>query len=354
MVTSSYAAYEVNALAEKEMVTIADIAAAACVSPATVARVVHDSGYVSSEKRTAIKRAIDELGYVPNKVARGLRNKRTNLIGHVLPLSSENPFFTRIAMAVEEAASQAGYHILTVVTQDSPEKERAMIEDLCGLMVEAIIFTAQTACDTAFIRQVVARGTPVVMIERPRDIPEIDIILLDSYEGSRVAAEHIAKRGHSQIGYISAIPSRGAVEHSRINGFVSTLKTHGLACQESWIRWTPDYFAEYGYQAMEEILGMDNRPSCMFITSDLLACGALQCLYRHGLRVPDDVSLVGYDNTLSALSTPPLTTIELQPAQVGAAAMDVVLERARGQRTGAKTVTLSPVLVDRGSVRNMI
>ena len=338
---------------EKKFTAIADIAAAAGVSPATVTRVVHGQRYVSDEKRAAVERAIDELGYVPNKVARGLRNKRTNLIGHVLPLSSENPFFARIAMAVEEAASRAGYNVLTVVTQDSPEKERAMIADLCGMMVEAIIFTAQTACDTAFISQVASRGTLVVMIERPRDIPEIDIILMDSYEGSRMAAEHIARRGHRRIGYIGAELSRGAVEHSRFNGFVSSLAAHDIACEEQWIRRTPDYFAKYGYKAMEALLDAEQRPSCAFITSDLLACGALQCLYSRGLRVPDDMSIVGYDNTLSALSAPPLTTIELQPAEVGAAAIDMVLERALGRRTGAKSVTLSPILIDRGSVRQL-
>jgi LacI family transcriptional regulator len=337
-----------------KLVTIADIAARARVSPATAARVIHDQGHVSAAKRSQIERAVAELGYVPNRVARSLRNRRTNLIGHILPLSSDNPFFARIAMAVEEEAGRAGYHVLTAVTRGSPEKEQAMVEDLCGLMVEAIIFTAKTACDTAFIRRVVLRGTPVVMIERPRDIPEIDIILMDSDEGSRAAAEHIAGKGHAQIGYIGAELSRGAVEQSRFNGFMKALEAYGCACQPQWIRRTPDYDAAYGYQAMECLLAMERRPTCVFIASDLLASGVLQCLYQRRLRVPDDISLVGYDNTLSALSAPPLTTIELQPAQVGSAAMNMVVERVSGHRIGAKTVTLSPVLIDRDSVRRMV
>ena len=338
-------------MASIKMTTISDIADAADVSPATVARVVHNRGYVSEEKRGVIERVISELGYVPNKVARGLRNSRTNLIGHVLPLSLDNPLFTRIGASLEEAAYKAGYHILTVMTQNNPEKERAMIEDLCGLMVEAIIFTTQTSCDTAFIRRIAARGISIIMIERPRDISDSDIILLDSYEGARLATEHIVECGHQKIAFIGRGPSWGDVEKKRYDGFLSTLSAHGLSCPEEWIRWMPDYHADFGLEACEQILSTGDPPSCIFATSDLLACGVLQCLHAHGLRVPGDVSLVGYDNTLSSLSTPKITSIDLQPEQVGIAAIDMILERTEGLRVGSKTVTLSPILIDRGSVR---
>ena len=332
--------------------TIQDIAQLAEVSPATVARVVHGNGYVSEEKRRMIQRAIDELGYVPNKVAQGLRNRKTGLIGHVLPLPDDNPFFSRIGAALTEEAHLRGYHVLTVVSGNAA-KERALVEDLCGLMVEAIVFTAQTYCESALVEWVLSRGIPVVMIERPRGIAGVDAVLLDSLEGARLAAEHFVAMGHRDVGYIGAHPSRDQVETNRLNGFVQTLCAHQLSIPPRWLQFTADYTAEWGYRATERILSKGAPPSAVFVTSDLLALGALQCLHDHGLHVPEDVSLIGYDNTLSALSTPPLTTVELHPALVARTAIDMVLERTKDQRQGAKTVALSPVLIERRSVRNL-
>lgn len=332
------------------MVRISDISKAVHVSPATVARVVHNNGYVSDEKRKVIAQAIKDLGYVPNRVARGLRNQKTNYVGHVLPLSSVNPFFTRIGTAFHVAAEAAGYHVLTVVSQGNAEKERMMIEDLVGLMVEAIVFTAQTSCSTDVIRWVLSRGIPVIMIERPRDISNIDVVLLDSYEGSRLAIEHLISNGHRKIAFIGSKPEKHFVESQRYNGFTATMSQHDLKTPDHWIKLMYDYTVECGYSAMESILGSGDIPTSVFAASDLLACGVLQCLYQHGLRVPHDMSLVGYDNTLADLSVPALTSIELQPDQVGKSAIDLILERKKGFRIGAKTVTLIPRLVDRGSV----
>lgn len=334
-------------------VTIADVAQAAQVSPATVARVVHGRGYVSAQKRAAIEQSIRQLGYVPNQMARGLRNQKTNLIGHVLPLSSENPFFARVSASIEEEAYRSGFHVLTVVSQGNAEKERAMVEDVCGLMVEALIFTAQTSCDTSLIQWVLSRGIPVVMIERPRDIADIDVVLLDSMEGARLAAAHFVSKGHRDIAYIGAHPSRHQVENSRFNGFINALAAHKVSVPARWVQFTRDYDAAYGYEAMQRILSKGSPPSGVFAASDLLACGVLQCLHDRKLSVPDDISLIGYDNTLASLSAPPLTSIELQPSLIGRAAVDMVLERTQDRRMGAKTVTLSPVLTERESVRSL-
>lgn len=333
---------------------IADIARKAQVSPATVTRVINSSGYVSAQKRALVLKTIDDLGYVPNKFASGLRKNRSGFIGHVLPISSENPFFTRIGAAFDEAAQKAGYHVLTAVTHMDAMHEKIMIENLVSLMVEAIVFTTRTACDVSVINWILSRGIPVVMIERPKQIDNIDVILVDHFNAARIAAEHMLKKGHRDIGFIGReYGSGGAVEYERFSGFAEALGNWNVEARKECVRCMPDYSVEFGRQAMTEILTNKKLPSALLITSDVMACGVLQILYERGLKVPDDISIIGFDNTLSALSAPPLTSMELQPDQIGATAVDMILERKIGGRAGAKTVTLSPILIDRGSVRMM-
>lgn len=334
-----------------KLITIADIAKKSGASPATVARVVHKNGYVSKEKRKLVEGVIQELGYVPNRVARGLRNQRTNSIGHVLPLSNENPIFTLIGSAVNAAAESAGFHVLTITTQGDPAKERMLIEDLVGLMVEAIVFTAETSCSAEDIEWVLSHGIPVVMLERPRNISGIDVVLLDSFEGARLAVEHLHDSGHRKIAFIGVNPERHFVDLRRYKGFLSAAEQYAMEIPEQWIYLMPDYQVQYGFQAMESLLAGGVLPTCIFAASDILASGALQCLYAHKIRIPDDISIVGYDNTLSLSSVPPLTSIELQPQQIGASAIELILERKNGLRTGARSITLSPSLVERHSVK---
>lgn len=334
-------------------IRITDIARAANVSPATVARVVNNNGYVSEEKRQQVNRAVGELGYVPNMIASGLRKKMPYFIGHILPVSSENPFFARICNAVNVTAEKVGYHVLTALRQMDAAKERAVIENLIGLMVEAIIFTGNTASSAATIDWILSRDVPVVMVERPRYGSQVDAVLLDSASGATMATDHIIGKGHTDIGFLGLKNEKHEVEYQRYHGFTSALAAHGIKHREEWVRYAPDYTVEYGRQAMKELLILKNRPSAVFITSDVIACGALQALYERNLRVPEDMSIVGFDNTLSSQCSPQLTSIEMQLEQAGATAVDMIVERKKGARTGVKTVVLSPILVDRGSVRRI-
>ena len=334
-------------------VRIADIAKAASVSPATVTRVIHSNGYVSETKRQKVTQAIEQLGYVPNMIASGLRKRKPLFIGHVLPVSSENPFFARICNAVNETAESAGYHVLTALRQIEAAKERAVIENLIGLMVDAIVFTGNTASDVKAINWILSQGVPVVMVERPLRGSQVDAVLLDSTSGAALATSHIIIKGHTDIGFVGLKFEKHEVEYQRYQGFVSSLSAHGLKLKKEWVIYAPDYTVEYGRQAMNELLALENRPTAVFITSDVIACGALQALYEKGLHVPEDMSIVGFDNTLSSQCSPQLTSIEMQLEQAGATAVDMIVERKKGNRTGVKTVMLSPILVDRGSVKQI-
>lgn len=334
-------------------VRISDVALEAGVSPATVARVINKNGYVSDEKRQRIQKAIKKLGYVPNRIASGLRKSKPYFIGHVVEVLSENPFFSVICNAVNETAERAGYHVLTALRQGDACKERVVIENLISLMVDAIIFTGNIASDAATINWIESRGIAVVMIERPSLGSKVDAVLLDSYQGARTAMQHMISCGHKEFGFLGMQHSQHEVEYQRYQGFRNALQENGLSYHPEWVRYIPDYTVEFGRKETDLLLQQSSLPTALFIPSDVLACGALQSLYDHGLKVPDDISIVGFDNTLSSLCSPRLTSIDLQLEQAGAAAVNMILERKKGSRTGIKTVMLSPVLVDRGSVRRI-
>ena len=332
-------------------IKISDIARLAKVSPSTVARVVHNNGYVAADKRRVIEELLNQQGYVPNKVAQGLRMKRTDFIGHVLPLNVENPIMVQIGTAFQEAAEQAGYHVLTAISRNSPEQEALLIRDMVGMMVEAIVFTTETVCDSSVIEWVLSKGIPIVMLERIRPIAGISAVLLDSFEGPRLAVNHFAQHGHRRIAFIGKETSR-TVEHMRYEGYLQTMIACGLQVLPTWTHFVDDYTIDRGYAAMRAVYEAEQPPTAVFAASDLLACGAMQFLYEKGLRIPEDVSLIGHDNTLAALCAPPLTTIALSTEEVAQAAITLIREQLSPRSADARQITLTPRLVERKSVSN--
>ena len=331
-------------------VTIEDVAKEAGISPTTVSRAMRNNGYVSKENRDAIKTAVAKLGYVPNKVARGLRSQKTNLIGHVMGLNTSNPLTSRMADAMHEIFEQAGYHVMTVLIREGGNLMQSVIDELLGQMVEAIIFNAIIKCDVDVIGRVISQGVQAIMVERTCGINGIGVISLDSIEGAGIATRHLIDNGHKKIAFFGVHPDFDIVEKQRYEGFRKTMTDAGLTVPEHLVYMTPDYSIEYGYDAMEYIYKKGDLPTAIFATSDLLASGALQCIYRHKIRVPDNISIVGYDNTLSRSCAPPFSSIEMHPEQIGQAALKMIRENAEKPYAASGYVNILPTLIDRGSV----
>lgn len=335
-------------------VTISDVAVAAGVSSSTVVRVIHNNGYVSEEKRLAVTKAIDRLGYVPNRIAGSLRGNQRYFIGHILPVYEDNPFFSRLCVSINNEAAQRGYHVLTTVTTLQHEEEREMLEALVGLMVDAVIFSGDTACTSEDIDWVLSKGIPVVMVERPRRPSQIDAVLFDNYQGSSIAVNQFVEKGHSRIGIISKEFSGNTVEAQRYFGFMNALEKNAISIPEEWQQFVSEYSYNHGKQAMENMLLKSNElPTALFVTSDVLACGALQALYNAHLRVPDDISIISFDNTLSASTAPRLSSVEMQLEEAARLAIKMAIDKSNKKYPVAKTVTLSPFLIERDSVKDL-
>jgi LacI family transcriptional regulator len=336
-------------------VRIKDVAKHAGVSEATITRVVNNKGYVAEETRKRVLKSIDDLEYIPSRMASALRNNRTGIIYNILPLDRDNPFFSSIVVSLKRAAIKYDYQILPLYNETDRSRDDGLLRTAASGMAEGIIFTAKVFSSPGAVKEVLDKDIPVIMIERPLNMKGVDKIFLDDFAGSSAAAEKFLALGHRNFGFIGRELQSQAVEHNRFNGYRQTLEKSGGALHEKMIVIARDYTVEYGYEAMKQILKRDGRRqlTACFIASDVLACGALQCLYDARLRVPEDISIIGYDNTLSTLCSPPITSVAFPYDEIGVTAISLFRERREQGRGFDKTVILSPFIMDRGSVADI-
>lgn len=337
-----------------QKVKIQDVAAHAGVSLMTITRVINNTGYVSDKTRERVQNSIKALGYIPNQMAKALKNKKTGIIGNVLPLITINQVFSKISQALKDAALPYGFKILPVYTEEDPARDEQMLHELIGRMVEGIIFTNVVRLKREVMLNVISKKIPIVMLERPMNIKGVDKLVWDNAGGSRIAAAHFIEKGHFSLGFIGRKFGKERDEKDRFEGFKDALKGTG-ALRENSIHLTEEYQLEYGYHAMKKIIEQKSaaRPSGCYITSDILLCGALQYLYENKLKVPQDISIISHDNTLSAMCSPPITCVAIPYEEMGHTALSLFWERREGKRTGDKSIVLSPFLVDRGSVKTI-
>lgn len=336
-------------------VRIHDVASHAGVSLMTITRVINNTGYVADETRERVQKSIKALGYIPNHMAKALKNSRTGIIGNVFPLNTTNPVFSRISQSLKDTALSYGFKILPVYTEDEPERDEQMLHELIGRMVEGIIFINVVRLSRTAMQHVISKKIPIVMLERPMRIQGVDKLVWDNAGGSAIAVSRFVTSGHRRLGFIGRKFGKERDERDRFEGFRQGLVNAGLVLEEQNTRLTEDYEVESGYGAMKQLIEQSakKRPSGIYITSDVLLCGALQYLYEAGLKVPADVSIISHDNTLSAMCSPPITTVAIPFEEMGQTALSLFWERREGKRDFDKSIALSPCLVERGSVQNL-
>ena len=323
--------------------TIHDVAARAGVSKSLVSLVLHDSPLVSETKRRAVLAAAADLDYRPNAVARSLVQRRTHVLGVMLS-DLHNTFFADVLDGVAGRAGERGYKAMLNTGNRTPTGEAAAIETLLELRSDGLILAAPRL-DAARIAQA-ARSVPVVLVARTISAPGVDCVSNDDPAGAALAVDHLVSLGHRQIAHIDG--GQGAGAQARRQGYVRTMRGHGLASQARTAR--GDYTEEGGARGVAALLARGPRPTAIFAANDLSAIGALDALTRGGLRVPDDVSLVGYDNTaLAALRHIDLTTIDQPREAMGETAVDLLLERLERRRTAPRRIVMAPALVVRGT-----
>ncbi|MFN8492840.1 MAG: LacI family DNA-binding transcriptional regulator [Caldilineaceae bacterium] len=327
-------------------VTHKDVAERAGVSVATVSYVLNNGPRpVSSETRARVEEAVAELGYYPNELARSLRLQQSSTIGLILP-SIINPVFAEIARELESVCTQEGFLVLMCNSDRHHEREERFIQMLRAKQVDGVVVTPHCEPE-ALIEPLLQARIPVVVLEH--DLPDVHCIAIDELAGGRIAIEYLLTLGHRRIGLIRRKPT-SALSRQRFLGYCQALTGAGIP-------YDPELVVECdaghaaGAQAMQQLLALPEPPTAIFTHNDVLAMGALHAIHQAGLKTPDDISVVGYDDiTSAAYLSPPLTTVRSPKAQMGALAAQIILQLVQGKADlPPETVTLPVELVVRAS-----
>lgn len=305
-------------------VTARDVAKQAGVSISTVSRVLTGNARVSQELHQRVLDVVEELGYRPNALARGLRMRRTAVIGLLVPDIS-NPFFGQLARIVEEAASVRGYAILLCNSQNSRERELQYLDLLSSQQVDGLLAVTSGAVGPELNDFSDLTGAKVLALDRR--IPHFNGTWIgdDPYPGACEAVKHLLELGHHQIGILRGLEGNASSDE-RYHAIARALKEYGLP-RRRWT-WTGEYTLETGINAGSTLakLSQKDRPTAVITTSEFTAYGLIEGVSRHGLSVPEDLSIVGYDNTSFAEVFRPSLTVIAQPINcIATTAVDKIL-----------------------------
>jgi LacI family transcriptional regulator len=329
------------------MATMNDVARVADVSIATVSHVINGTRFVSPERVDRVQAAMRELDYTPDATARSLRMGRTHTIGLVIP-DNTNPFFAELARWVEEAGFHAGYTTILGNSGDRPDRERQYVSTLLSKRVDGLIIAPWRKPGAATLRVLRKAPIPIVVIDRGDVLRTADAVLFDDVGGGRRAAEHLLALGHERFAAIAGLPDPGDAP-GRVGGFLAALADAGVAIGDDAIV-TSDYHFDGGRAATASLLGRGHRFTALFAANDLMAAGAIRELTRHGLSVPRDVSVIGFDDApLAEMTSPALTTVRQPVQKMGDTAMSLLLARVTGTAKGGGRHVLPTSLVVRES-----
>jgi DNA-binding LacI/PurR family transcriptional regulator len=324
----------------KKPVTLADIAAKAAVTPMTVSRVVNSSGYVHVETRERVLRVAREMNYRRNGLARGLKRQRTETVGLVIG-DIANPFAAELSRGVREVLEQRGYTLFICISEHTAKEDVQAFDSLADHRADGIIVaTRASKSGNERLEELIDSGVPVSLIGRDFRHSYADLVLADNLKGGYEATRHLIDAGHKRIGFIGVSLTQG-LRLRRFQGYLEALNDHGLVVEDRLIvggrelaEQMPGYSTEeMGYDGMMKLLELNERPTAVFARNDFTAMGALNAIKRAGLRIPDDIALIGYDDIpLASHTSPTLTTVRQPTQEQGRCAAEFLLRRIEGDR----------------------
>lgn len=328
---------------------IKDVAKRANVSTTTVSHVINKTRFVAEETRNAVWAAIKELHYSPSAVARSLKVNHTKSIG-LLATSSEAAYFAEIIEAVEKNCFQKGYTLILGNAWNNLEKQRAYLSMMAQKRVDGLLVMCSEYPEPLLSMLEEYRHIPMVVMDWGEAKADFtDTVIDNAFAGGYMAGRYLVERGHRDIGVIPG-PLERNTGAGRLAGFMKAMEEALINVPDNWIV-QGDFEPESGYHAMQQILSQSHRPTAVFCGGDIMAMGALCAADEMGLRVPQDVSVIGYDNVRNArYFTPALTTIHQPKDSLGETAFNMLLDRIVNKREESQSIEVHPRLVERRSV----
>ncbi len=328
--------------------TLKELGRLAGVHPSTVARVLNDDPRqrVSEEVRQRIVTLAHEYGYQPNHLARSLRTKRSYVVGTIIPDIS-NPFFAMLFRGIEDALAERDYSVILANTDDDPMRQARSIAMLRGRQVDGLILATPRRTDPG-VQALADAGYPFVVVNRHTDPITPNAVVPDDRAGAFAAVEHLISLGHRRIAHIAGADAI-STGHWRRRGYHEALERHSLPFDPSLLV-QGSYREPGGYDAMKRLLALPEPPTAVFAVNDLAAAGALRALHEAGLRVPDDVSIVGFNDLPTAIQiVPRLTTIHLPLHAMGVTAAQRLMTQLLEHERPSAPVTIPVTLIARES-----
>lgn len=328
--------------------TIKDIAHKADVSVATVSRVFNKSQQVKEKTTQQVLEAAKELNYHPNKVARRMRVKRQDslIIGLILT-DIGNPFFSELARGVEDIAYKNKHTTLICNTDENANKEKFYIDSMLSEKVSGIII-APTSGNRAYLKRLKTQDYPLVSVDRQPEDLNVDSVTTDNEFGTYLAIKRLFKLGHRRIGLVSGIKGLSTTE-GRLRGYKKGLKEYGLPFDEKLVV-NGHYKEAGGRKAMQKLLALDQPPTAVFSTNNLMTLGCFEEINKQNICIPNDIAIIGFDDMSWSLAlNPPLTAIKQPSYEMGTKAADLLINRLENNEDHTVNIKLNPELVIRKS-----
>ncbi|WP_181349167.1 LacI family DNA-binding transcriptional regulator [Thalassobacillus sp. CUG 92003] len=333
-------------------ITIKDVAKASGVAPSTVSRVIADHSNISPATKKRVRKAMKELGYHPNANARSLANRSTQSIGVVMPSSADkalqNPFFPEVLRGISSVAHELDYSLLLSTGETDHEMLEGVERMVYGHRVDGVILLYSSTHDPV-MNFLLEMNFPFLIVGKPWErMNEISHIDNDNITASKNITDHLIQQGHERIGFIGGAQEL-VVTLDRMKGYELALKEAGLPFLEDY-RIHTDFLKAGGKKAVKKLLDLKEPPTGLVITDDLMSIGVLNTLEEHGKYVPEDVSIVSFNNVyLSEVTRPPLTTVDIHIYELGVQASKCLIEKIRHPYEPAKRVTVPFAIKHRSS-----
>lgn len=333
------------------MATIKDVAKMAGVSTTTVSHVINKTRFVAKETEQQVLQAIKNLNYSPSAVARSLKVNTTKSIGMIVT-TCETPYFAEIIHSVEELCYRQGYSLFLCNTQNDPEKIKNHLDMLAKKRVDGLLVMCAEYTQNSLDLLAAFKDLPMVVMDWGPFNENTDLIQDNSFSGGYIATKYLIDNGHKDIAIISGELTK-TTAITRYQGFEKAMQEANLAINPNWIM--EGFFEpEDGYECMNKILVQDKLPTAVFCCNDIMALGAISAIGEKGLKVPDDISIIGYDNIhASRFFSPPLTTIHQSKSRLALQAINLLFKRISEKSGEHEIIELYPELVIRKSVKSI-
>ncbi len=329
-------------------VTIMDLAAEAGVSRATVSLVLRESPLVKEETRLRVKSAIKNLGYVYNRVAANLRQRSSQMAAMIIN-DLTNPFYTELAVGIQEAMEEQGYVTLVASTNEVVSRQRKVTDAMREHGAAGLIIAPAKGTEASYLQELETAGVPVVLVMRRVPGHDANLVAPDNVLGARLATEHLLDLGHRRVAFLGGLPDM-VVQRDREAGYRRAIAGRGLPLDEQLIVHAP-VGRQGGADALGRVLVGPNEPATAALCfNDVVAFGALAALGGRGLSPGRDFAVIGFDDVAEAASTiPPMTSVAVRPNELGHAAARALLRQVRNPTAAPEQEIFAPRLIVRGT-----